>query len=1015
MSGRVPRGKAVVWLVALGGLVYLGHASLYGGWINDDAGISFTYARNLANGHGLVLNPGGERVEGYSNPLWVFLLGFFSYVGLFHPVVTAKALGVALGLGALWLAYRLSVRAFGGRGSPLHALAPLLLAYNVSFVTWTVSGLENGLFVFLLLASMNRLIAELDVPRRWPASGFLLFLVSITRPEGIIYVAVALAYSALRCALRLRVTRWDMIRVLVFLTPFFIYHAWHYAYFADVFPNTYYAKGVAGSAQERLERELLDWESVGWRYARDARDDYALGYPLAAALAVVLLGLRRTGPAPLLVIGALAAAVLHAVYVRGDWMPQYRFLTPAFCAAYLLIGGALIAAGRWISRGSFMLRLPPLVEKGALALLAIGLLIPLLRPNAWVLSAEKRHPPVTFATMVARGQRLGALSQELDLTNASLLDPDLGGTSYASGLRMIDLGGLADVHIARHHYDQRFLGRYIFEEQKPTFIHTHCIWSKRARLHSDPRFLDSYLPLWESPCSDDCCAGSLDGEYIRKDVFVVQEPRLRHKADRSFGSVVLLGYDAGSDVAAAGRSVSLATYWVASGPDRAGMTIMAALVGPDGTPHASPPRSFGHDIYPASDWRVGEVIEEKLSVQVPADAREGEYSIIVSVGAPNAPAAEHRVGTIVIDSEGARAEARRHIELAERASAQGDLQPAVESVAAARRLFPEGTAELSTTSDRVAERIALRIEALIEAGDLMPASHLLEETSAALGMGNLESAGRALSRRWFQRGEELLAREDAFLSWSEAFDAFAQALRARPANSSARKRMEELRVKFHIATLYGPAILSAHEERAQPADVLDLLLRLEDEGYRAEVMEILAASGTMRDQLASLGTIPALALINNVCLARSAGEECAGALARARAIAPQRTVLGGKLRLLDVTTSSGEAGSRVTFWFEVIQPMAVDYKMFLHGQVDDVTILPEARRQYGFANFDHYPEPPTSEWKVGHIIRHTHRLETHPGMYDLRFGFFASKEGKSLLVDGSESPAVRIGPRRLGP
>ena len=49
MSGRVPRGKAVVWLVALGGLVYLGHASLYGGWINDDAGISFTYARNFAD------------------------------------------------------------------------------------------------------------------------------------------------------------------------------------------------------------------------------------------------------------------------------------------------------------------------------------------------------------------------------------------------------------------------------------------------------------------------------------------------------------------------------------------------------------------------------------------------------------------------------------------------------------------------------------------------------------------------------------------------------------------------------------------------------------------------------------------------------------------------------------------------------------------------------------------------------------------------------------------------------
>src|SRR5262245_22910547 len=33
----------------------------------DDAMISMTYARNLAEGHGLVWNAGGERVQGFSN------------------------------------------------------------------------------------------------------------------------------------------------------------------------------------------------------------------------------------------------------------------------------------------------------------------------------------------------------------------------------------------------------------------------------------------------------------------------------------------------------------------------------------------------------------------------------------------------------------------------------------------------------------------------------------------------------------------------------------------------------------------------------------------------------------------------------------------------------------------------------------------------------------------------------------------------------------------------------------
>ena len=40
---------------------------------SDDAYITMRYARNAAAGEGIVYNP-GERVEGYSNPLWLGLL-----------------------------------------------------------------------------------------------------------------------------------------------------------------------------------------------------------------------------------------------------------------------------------------------------------------------------------------------------------------------------------------------------------------------------------------------------------------------------------------------------------------------------------------------------------------------------------------------------------------------------------------------------------------------------------------------------------------------------------------------------------------------------------------------------------------------------------------------------------------------------------------------------------------------------------------------------------------------------
>ncbi|MBW2454423.1 MAG: hypothetical protein JRI68_07925, partial [Deltaproteobacteria bacterium] len=48
-------------------------AELYHYNVIDDAYISFQYAKNWASGEGVVFNP-GQRVEGYTNFLWVAVL-----------------------------------------------------------------------------------------------------------------------------------------------------------------------------------------------------------------------------------------------------------------------------------------------------------------------------------------------------------------------------------------------------------------------------------------------------------------------------------------------------------------------------------------------------------------------------------------------------------------------------------------------------------------------------------------------------------------------------------------------------------------------------------------------------------------------------------------------------------------------------------------------------------------------------------------------------------------------------
>ncbi|MCM2256713.1 MAG: hypothetical protein NDJ94_13710, partial [Vicinamibacteria bacterium] len=125
----------------------------------DDAMVSMRYARNLVQGDGLVWNAGGERVEGFSNPLWVGLMA------LAHVAVPDRALtslgiqGVAalLLLANLVIVVRLSGAVAADRPAPALAAA-FLTAFYLPLNNWSLQGMEvalltPGLGLALLLAA----------------------------------------------------------------------------------------------------------------------------------------------------------------------------------------------------------------------------------------------------------------------------------------------------------------------------------------------------------------------------------------------------------------------------------------------------------------------------------------------------------------------------------------------------------------------------------------------------------------------------------------------------------------------------------------------------------------------------------------------------------------------------------------------------------------------------------------------------------------------------------------------
>lgn len=201
------------------------------GWVADDAFISFRYARNWVEGHGLVYNP-GERVEGYTNFLWVAVLAPFQWLGL-HLALPSIGLSLICQAASLVLTARLAQR-IGAPGSAL-PLAALLLALNYVFASFGTSGMETMLGTLLVLAALERASAERPL-----AAGVFGILAAMTHPDHAIF------YASLGFCLLLGRDRWRTLPRFAapFLLIYLPYFACRFSYYGEFFPNTYYAKNA---------------------------------------------------------------------------------------------------------------------------------------------------------------------------------------------------------------------------------------------------------------------------------------------------------------------------------------------------------------------------------------------------------------------------------------------------------------------------------------------------------------------------------------------------------------------------------------------------------------------------------------------------------------------------------------------------------------------------------------------------------------------------------------------------
>jgi arabinofuranosyltransferase len=388
----------------------------------DDSYISFRYAANLAEGNGLVFNP-GEFVMGYSNLLWVLLLSGSEWSGISSPVA-APIWGTLCGWGVLVLVYLELRSRYEGM---LPALAGAgLLAVNGTFALWLVGGLEGPLFALLLLAAvLVALHVDAETTRaRFAGLGALLGLAALTRPEGIFYaVPVALVLVARRPdRARLRGVALSLgIALLLYAASVL----WVVDYYGDPLPNPFYTKYHPLS----FEIVVRGLDIARWFL----RAYWGVPVVVLAVWAAATRGrLDSPGWLPLLMV---AAFVVFFLRVGGDGQAYYRMWFWVLPMLGLLLGeglGILLASRE---------RILQLWSVGLVAMIATACLQhSLYGPEIKRVRNDERE-----------GRDMILLASELARQHpgSTVAANNIGMLAYYSRLTILDMLGLTDRHIAK--------------------------------------------------------------------------------------------------------------------------------------------------------------------------------------------------------------------------------------------------------------------------------------------------------------------------------------------------------------------------------------------------------------------------------------------------------------------------------------------------------------------------------------------------------------------------------------
>jgi len=420
-------------------------------FIQDDAYTSFRYARNLAEGNGLVFNI-NETVEGYTNFLWVLILAI-TYLFKFNLETFSQIFSITFGILTIWFTYYFSSNIYKITNKQddnnkflslfIISLPSILLTFSAPMIYWSVSGMETSFFIFLTMISFFLFLKSNYLNEKCYSFVFVSVLNTLTRPEGfVVFVQLLffglllkfLSHKSLNASLRIKKSFDKNIyqTLIIFFIPVVIYFIFRVYYYGYLFPNTFYAK--TNFSTEYLIR--------GLDYFIDfAKSNLLYGVVLIIPLLNFVQKSLRIGI--VLFYYFIAVYILLIVFIGGDVLPIHRFFLPILPLLFTFSVLGLFQLTR-IKKA--------LYEKIFSALIIITVIFYSLenfeqQKNSILL--KRSYEAGLVKKMKIYGDWI-KYKQETDGKNLTVALSTIGAFSYVSNARVIDLVGLTDEYIAHN-------------------------------------------------------------------------------------------------------------------------------------------------------------------------------------------------------------------------------------------------------------------------------------------------------------------------------------------------------------------------------------------------------------------------------------------------------------------------------------------------------------------------------------------------------------------------------------